>query len=158
MRINEYTGADPIRVQLNNMGANDRVTFTVILSSATQYVEKDANGDVLPLQGILVPADIDGSTMTNNGVEFTTGSFKRYTSAAFVPFNTEFNGEHTYTLQFSFTKADIMNSTHTGDNYVNKPYHDYLLLFLKVGNNAVGQATTLGVNNGVTVRKWYVHY
>lgn len=155
MKLNAYTGPDPIVDELAKIGADDRITFVVILSSSNQYIE---NGT--PLQGILVPANISGTTMTNKGHTFTVSDFNRFNTAAYVPENKDFAGEKTYTMQFSFTKSDLiaMASGADGNTTGKDIFQDYLLLYLKVGNNEVGQGTEIGKNNGVTVRKWYVHY
>lgn len=156
MKLNGYTLEDAIIKRLNNMDNDGRVTFTVVLSSNNQYIQ---NGQ--KLEGILIPADINDGSLSNNGQTFTTGVFKRFTSAAYVPNDNisdkDYQDKNTYTLQFSLSKSDILNSAHTDP--VN-PYHDYLLLYLRVGGNdsTVGTSETLGVNSGVTVQKWFVHY
>lgn len=145
MKLNGYTGVDAIIEKLNIMGDNDRITFVVVLSSANEFI---TNGT--KLQGVLVPADINGISMSNNGISFPANNLSRFNSAVYVPENIEFDPEKTYTLQFSFAKSDIVRA--------GGGYHDYLLLFLKVGDNEAGTGTTMGENNGVTIRKWYVHY
>lgn len=167
MKINGYTGSDePIFSNLDNMGDNDRVTIIAILSSTTMYNQHNANGssaDGPKLQAIVVPADINGTSMSYNGVTFKAADLTRFNDATLVDGNHEFGESvYTYSVQFSFTKADILNNTHTTVNpdtrKVDNPYHDYLLFFLKVGNNAAGTGDATGTNNGVTVRHWYVHY
>lgn len=164
LKLNGYTGSDAIVTKLNNMNDNDRVTFVAVLSSSTLYNQANPATGFVPdankLQAILVPADISGSAMSNNGHTFTTGTFSRFNIPTYVENSTEFPGEYTYTVQFSFAKSDILNSTHTTVNpetgKVDNPYHDYLLLYLKAGDNESGTGTN-GTTN-VTVRKWYVHY
>ena len=146
MKLNGYSGDDAITPRLAEMDENDRVTFVVVLSSAEEFKEGSN-----PLKGTLIPADINGTTTTYNSTEFTPAVMSRFNDAALVPENEDFAGENTYTLQFSFSKADIINTTHTGDGV--SPWHDYLLLYLKVGDYDPGTGT-----HGVTVQKWYVHY
>ena len=167
MKLNAYKGKDPIVNELAKMGDNDRITFIVILSSDDLYIENGA-----PLQGILAPANISGTTMTNKGTSFTVADLDRFNTASYVPTNHDFCSTpatctgvtghvNTYTLQFSFTKADLiaMNKDADGNETGKDIFQDYLLLYLKVGSNSAGETgKTLGVNHGVTVQKWYVHY
>lgn len=150
LRINAYTGIDAIKTKLNGMDDNDRVTFVYVLSSNTMY----SSTGVSKLQGIMVPADIDNeSRLWYNETNFTLDKLNPVNNATLVEGNHEFSedgDENTYTLQFSFSKADMINSTHTDSD---NPYHDYVLLYLKVGDYAVGTG-----NHDVNIRKIFVHY
>lgn len=155
LQINGYVGDDPIWTKLNNMGPNGRVTFVVVLSSPTLYNQEVnlVTGEVpveKQLKGIITPADISNRQVSYNGNTFNYANMNPVNSATLVEGNHEFGNEvHTYTLQFSLSKSDILNSAHTDSD---NPYHDYILFYLKVGNNDLGTASD------VTVRKWYVHY
>lgn len=162
MKLNDYVGDDAIVAKLNGMGSDDRVTFVVVLSSNTLFDDKNT-----PLQATLIPTDISGTTTSYKGTAYTASQFSRFNNAVCVPDNHDFCSvktdidknthahTYTYTLQFSFKKSEIMRNE--------TQYHDYMLLFLKstqTGNiitpGEAGDAT--GVNGGVTVQKWYVHY
>lgn len=154
MKLNEYTGSDAIVKKLDTMEDDDRVTFVVILSSSNLYVQ---NGT--PLKGVLVPADISSTSgnLISNGHEFTPSTvfnnqnYTTFVNAAYVP-NVAQNHSITgnaYTLQFSFAKSDIMRK---GDGQ--SGYHDYLILYLKVGD----QKVAVGANHGVSIAEWFVHY
>lgn len=169
MKLQAFTGNDAIWKELDKMTDNQRVTYTVILSSSTLY------NDLASLKGILVPADY---VAASEGVEakmkygdntFTYATLNPINSAAYVPTNHDFcsapttcNGTDghncTYTLQFSFAKSDLVKSRTTVEGKEKCTYLDYLFLFLKVGNNGVGSGTTIGQNGDVTIQKWYVHY
>lgn len=154
MKLNEYTGSDAIVKKLDTMEDDDRVTFVVILSSSNLYVQ---NGT--PLKGVLVPADINSANgnLISNGHEFTPSTvfnnqnYTTFVNAAYVP-NVAQNHSITgnaYTLQFSFAKSDIKRK---GD--AQSGYHDYLILYLKVGD----QQVAVGANHGVSIAEWFVHY
>lgn len=152
--INKYTGVDAVKTKLNGMDDDGRVTFVVVLSSTTQYNQVDPETGKVPeanqLKGIITPADISNSQVSYNGNTFNYANMKPVNSATLVEGNHEFGENvYTYTLQFSLSKSDILNSAHTDSN---NPYHDYILFYLKVGNN------DLGTKGDVTVQKWYVHY
>lgn len=147
MKINGYTGPDAILAKLNNLSDDQRATFVVVLSSATLYNQIKNGVEGPKLEGCLIPADISGSTMSYKTNTFTVSNIKTFNPSVHVVTNDGEFGDntYTYTLQFSFTKAQIERATNA--------YHDYLLLFLKAGNYVVGSG-----NNDVKVEKWYVHY
>lgn len=162
MKLQAYNKEDAIWKELDKMSDNQRVTYTVILSSSTLY------NDLSPLKGILVPADYVAATspepakMQYGEKTFTYVTLNPTNSAAYVPTNHEFCSSpatcegntghvHTYTLQFSFAKSDLVKSKNQETGACT--YLDYLFLYLKVGNYDVGTGT-----HDVTIRKWYVHY
>lgn len=149
MRLEGYTGDDPIATTLRPKSDDSRVTFTVIVSSNTQL------GD--DLKAVILPADKntgdDASTkpLVYKGAAFALSSVERFNTAAYVPNPPKnFGDSYVYTLQFSFSKADLIKSGTT--------FHDWLFFYLKVGNSNIGTNENLGANHGVTVREWYVHY
>ena len=148
MRLNGYTGTlKPIIEYLDEMGDEQRVTLVAILSSNTLYNQYDKATGALTskkLQGIVVPADINDTETLYNGNVFNVSSSERFKDATYLPDQTEF-GNYAYSIEFSFKKSDIARSS--------SGYHDYLLFYLKVGDNEVGTGL-----NGVTVQKWYIHY
>lgn len=147
LRLNGYTGADAVVNNLNAMTADQRATFVVVLSSETLYNQIVEGVEGPKLEGCLTPADISDSSMLYKGQKFPASNIKTFNPAVHVQENdNEFGTDrYTYTLQFSFTKAQIERATNA--------YHDYLLLFLKAGDKAVGSGQT-----DVKVEKWYVHY
>lgn len=165
LRVQGYTGTEQaVFGQLDNLTDEQRMTCTIVLSSSTLYNQDTytTSGDKVirtpgtPLQAIIVPADISENKMYYKGAEFTTAVMQRFNSATYVEDNHEFSGEKTYTVEFSFKKSDIVKSTNADGSVV---YHDYLLLFLKVGNGSGTDCFDLGTGgHGVTVRKWFVHY
>lgn len=148
MKLTGYTGPDGILSNLDKRGNDAIITFVVVLSSNTLYNNSEINN----LVGVLTPADISGTTMSYKGTSFTAQDMinaNRFNIAEHVVANDgEFKDDghaYTYTLQFSFTKDQLKKA--------NGNYHDYLLLFLKVGN--YNPATG---DHGVKVQKWYAHY
>ncbi|MBQ0023043.1 MAG: hypothetical protein KBT29_07385, partial [Prevotellaceae bacterium] len=190
LRIEGYSsaadGQNSIFSRLDEMGAEDRVTFVAVLSSSTEFNQDSytQNGQSVtvtpgtPLQGILVPADIDASgNMSYKGTQFTTSTFSRFVNANYVPGNTEFGtGNKTYTLEFGFRKSELLKMAKdaVGNDTGKDIYHEYVLLFLKIGQSGgvtpvyfslTDNATYTVSDNkltteihGVTIHKWYVHY
>lgn len=154
MRVEGYTGdEEAIFSRLDGMGDEDRVTCTLVLNSSVKF---DQTTNVL--QGIMVPADINNSSLSYKGTEFTIESMKNFKKASFVD-NADIKESdrpasgYTYTIEFSFKKSDIANGTKTVDGSEVAKYHNYLLFYLKVPNVSVGAS-----QNKVTVTRWYVHY
>lgn len=144
MKLNGYTGADAIVTKLNTMSNDGRIVFSIIMSSNTNY---DASTLAKTIQGVMIPADIDGTAMKHNNTTFALENVKQLHNAVGVPGHTEAGfGTYTYTLQFSFAKSDILRSE-------TSTYHDYILFFLKVGEYALGTG-----KHDITIHKYYVHY
>lgn len=174
LRIQGYGGSEePVFSRLDDLGEDGRVTCTVVLSSNRLYNQAvyDERDEVDPtitatLQGIMVPANVaEDGTLTNQNTTFTVNSFTRFKDATYVPGHHEvgFTGQYTYTLEFSFSKANMVKSSTTVNEVTTYTYHDFLLLYLK-GKDGETTTVTLGggdasgVNGDVKVEKWYVHY
>lgn len=177
---NRPHGESAIFGHLDELGDNGLMTCVVVLSSSTLYNQNtysQTGNQVtvtpgIPLQGIIVPADIDNNgNMTYKGTSFTTSSLTRFVNATYAPESTEFSGEKTYTVEFTFRKSDILKQPKDPGVQDSKDvYHDYLLLFLKIGKDITptywpltddatysGSPLTSAIH-GVTIHKWYVHY